>query len=252
MAPWISKASEEFHGMTFHNNPVALVVLAHWAASLVKRVDESGRWYLLGAAHFIVTQAANRLPMIDRPTFQKLIEAHIGFTFTAPASADHTTPEDGHNNTSPHRTRPPNSDADKHEETQPESHTRYRRWTPQEESQLVRLRLTERKEWSDIAQALNRTSPSVQTRYRSLRNKTVWTEEEDEEILRAWKELKEDEELVDPLNGIGGFYRNVGERRKQLCKEMGPVYKRVMGMDEHKPVQGALEKAVGKKHGWMD
>lgn len=58
---WLERVGEQFHEMLARNEPAALVVLAHWAASLVRRVEEKGCWFLGGAAEFVITQAVERL-----------------------------------------------------------------------------------------------------------------------------------------------------------------------------------------------
>ena len=72
MATWLSKVGDEFHEMLARNNPAALIVLAHWAASLVRRVEETGGWFLKGAAGFVIGQVRERLP-VDRPAIQVLV-----------------------------------------------------------------------------------------------------------------------------------------------------------------------------------
>lgn len=62
MATWLSQASDEFHELIAHNNPAALIVLAHWAGYLVRRVEENGCWFLKGATNFILARIRERLP----------------------------------------------------------------------------------------------------------------------------------------------------------------------------------------------
>ncbi|KAL3483762.1 hypothetical protein BJX62DRAFT_69956 [Aspergillus germanicus] len=50
MAAWPTMVPEHFHNLTSTNSTPALVVIAHWAAYLVKRVEEHGCWFLRGAA----------------------------------------------------------------------------------------------------------------------------------------------------------------------------------------------------------
>lgn len=79
-----------------------------------------------------------------------------------------------------------------------------------------------------------------------------WSGEEDEVVLKAWMEGLSDEELAEKVRFKGKYKCDVRERRRALCKEMGPVYRRVMVMEERKLVPDALEKALGgKKYGWM-
>lgn len=46
----LSKAADESHQILSHENAAALVALAHQAASLAKRVEDDGCWFLRGAA----------------------------------------------------------------------------------------------------------------------------------------------------------------------------------------------------------
>ncbi|KAF3049966.1 hypothetical protein E8E11_004799 [Didymella keratinophila] len=62
MATWLSGAADEFHELIAHNNAAALIVLAHWAGSLARRVEENGCWFLKGAADFLLTKIRERLP----------------------------------------------------------------------------------------------------------------------------------------------------------------------------------------------
>jgi hypothetical protein len=62
MATWLSGAAGPFHELLAHNNAAALIVLAHWAGSLVRRVEENGCWFLKGAADFLLTRIRERLP----------------------------------------------------------------------------------------------------------------------------------------------------------------------------------------------
>ncbi|KAJ4310993.1 hypothetical protein N0V94_008160 [Neodidymelliopsis sp. IMI 364377] len=61
MVTWLSKASEEFHHMLSRDDPAALIVLAHWAGSLVRRVEDLGCWFLQGATGFILAEVRVRL-----------------------------------------------------------------------------------------------------------------------------------------------------------------------------------------------
>lgn len=69
---WLSQVGEKFHEMLSRNEPAALVVLAHWAALLLRRVEEKGHWFLRGAAKSIVANVAERLPH-DQSAVRQLI-----------------------------------------------------------------------------------------------------------------------------------------------------------------------------------
>lgn len=62
MATWLSGAADEFHDMVVRYEPAALIVLAHWAASLARRVEENGCWFLKGASAYILSRIKERLP----------------------------------------------------------------------------------------------------------------------------------------------------------------------------------------------
>ena len=201
---------------------------------------------------------------------------------------------------------------------QPQPPATSQRWTPEDDSQLMHLRFTERKTWAEVAAILGRTVHAAQSHYYHLRGnqhssfenwdatmdehiidgrrrgllpreigvemglpgeavqgrwyelqqqkkvpedvlaiwrrkgEVVWTEKEDMAILEAWVDGKNDDEIVKTLAFKEKYECDIRERRRQLCREMGPVYKRLMGMKEEQPVLGALEKALGKKKfAWM-
>ncbi|KAJ4990770.1 C6 zinc finger domain-containing protein [Stagonosporopsis vannaccii] len=61
MASWLARAADDFHQMLARESVAALVVLAHWAATLVARVEENGCWFLRGAARFVSVKIAEGL-----------------------------------------------------------------------------------------------------------------------------------------------------------------------------------------------
>jgi len=66
MATWLIKVSDHFNQMVWRHSPAALVVLAHWAASLVTRAEHCGCWFLRGSGKLILTLIAENLPTDDR------------------------------------------------------------------------------------------------------------------------------------------------------------------------------------------
>ena len=62
MTTWLSAATGSLHELIARNNAAALIVLAHWAGSLVRRVEENGCWFLKGAADFMLARIRERLP----------------------------------------------------------------------------------------------------------------------------------------------------------------------------------------------
>jgi hypothetical protein len=61
VATWLASVPDYFNQMLSRNHPAALVVLAHWAAILVKRAERVGCWFLKGSAKIIVLQIARQL-----------------------------------------------------------------------------------------------------------------------------------------------------------------------------------------------
>ena len=61
VSTWLANVPEHFNQMVSRHHPAALVVLAHWAAMLVKRAEHVGCWFLRGLAKIIVLQAARQL-----------------------------------------------------------------------------------------------------------------------------------------------------------------------------------------------
>ena len=58
---WLAKIPDHFNQMLRRHHPAALVVLAYWAAMLVKRAEHLGCWFLKGTAKLVVLQVAKRL-----------------------------------------------------------------------------------------------------------------------------------------------------------------------------------------------
>ena len=61
VATWLAQVPDHFNQMVGRDDPAALVVLAHWAAILVKRAEHVGCWLLKGSAKLIVLQITRRL-----------------------------------------------------------------------------------------------------------------------------------------------------------------------------------------------
>ncbi|RDW58518.1 hypothetical protein BP5796_12448 [Coleophoma crateriformis] len=73
MVTWLNKVPEHFIYLVGSHNLAALVVLAHWAAFLVKRAEHCGCWFLSGLTKSILLQIAERLPP-DNHAVQSLVE----------------------------------------------------------------------------------------------------------------------------------------------------------------------------------
>jgi len=65
MVTWLTKAPDHFNHMISRHKPAALVVLAYWAAFLVKRAENYGCWFLRGLTNTILLQIAEKLPSDD-------------------------------------------------------------------------------------------------------------------------------------------------------------------------------------------
>ena len=61
VAIWLANVPSHFDQMVRRDHPAALVVLAHWAAVLLKRAEHVGCWFLKGSAKIIVLQIARKL-----------------------------------------------------------------------------------------------------------------------------------------------------------------------------------------------
>lgn len=72
MALWLIKIPDHFSRMVSSHDPAALVVVAHWAAFLVRRVEQSGCWFFKSLTETILRGVAERLPADD--SVQSLVE----------------------------------------------------------------------------------------------------------------------------------------------------------------------------------
>lgn len=61
VATWLTNVPDHFFQMVGQDDPAALIVLAHWAAILVKRAEQVGCWLLKGSAKMIVLQITRQL-----------------------------------------------------------------------------------------------------------------------------------------------------------------------------------------------
>jgi len=61
MATWLANVPDHFNQMVRRHHPAAPVVLAQWAAVLLKRVKHVGCWFWRGSARVIVLQIARQL-----------------------------------------------------------------------------------------------------------------------------------------------------------------------------------------------
>ncbi|KAH9205309.1 hypothetical protein DL95DRAFT_376352 [Leptodontidium sp. 2 PMI_412] len=65
MATWLIKIPGHFNTMLTCYNAPALVVLAHWAALLVRRAEHCGLWFLRGLTNRTLLQVAERIPALE-------------------------------------------------------------------------------------------------------------------------------------------------------------------------------------------
>jgi hypothetical protein len=73
MARWSVRVPDHFYYMVSQNSPLSLVVIAYWSAYLVKRVEDSGCWFLMGLSKPILLQVAEQLSTHGRAA-QSLVE----------------------------------------------------------------------------------------------------------------------------------------------------------------------------------
>ncbi|KAK1142988.1 hypothetical protein N8T08_007229 [Aspergillus melleus] len=62
---WLSKVPDRFNDLTLRNDPAALVVVAHWAALLVRNVERSCCWFFHGLSTTIVREIVELIPSND-------------------------------------------------------------------------------------------------------------------------------------------------------------------------------------------
>lgn len=75
---------------------------------------------------------------------------------------------------------------------------------------------------------------------------------EDETILRAWIDGKSEDDIVHSLRFEDKYQCDIRQRFKHLYREKGPMYRRLMGMEESRTLPHVLDKALGKKkYAWM-
>ena len=72
MTTWLARVPSHFNQIMLQYHSPALVVLAHWAAILVQRAEDSGCWLIQGVANNITLQAARRLE-VDNPAAFELV-----------------------------------------------------------------------------------------------------------------------------------------------------------------------------------
>ena len=70
---WLANVSDHYNQMVGQDDPAALVVLAHWAAILVKRAEQVGCWLLKGSAKMIMLQITRQLS-VHGHTILSLVE----------------------------------------------------------------------------------------------------------------------------------------------------------------------------------
>jgi hypothetical protein len=73
MECWLDKVPHRFLYMVSHHNAAALVVLAHWAATLVRRSEHCGCWFLRGSPEAILLHVEQQLLNSDHAV-QSLVE----------------------------------------------------------------------------------------------------------------------------------------------------------------------------------
>jgi hypothetical protein len=72
MATWLVKVPDRFHQMVADSEPAALILVAHWAAFLVKRAECCGCWFLGDSAEMILLHVTHQVS--DNFAILRLIE----------------------------------------------------------------------------------------------------------------------------------------------------------------------------------
>ncbi|KAJ4384530.1 hypothetical protein N0V86_000129 [Didymella sp. IMI 355093] len=104
--------------------------------------------------------------------------------------------------------------------------------------------------WYELQQQ-KRVPESVLAVWRK-KGEVRWTEKDDGMIVRAWIDGKSESDIAHSLQFEGKYQCDIKQRYKHLFREKGPVYRRLMGMEENKLLPHALDKALGKKkYAWM-
>lgn len=65
METWWNKVPDRFHSLISHHSPAALVVVAHWAAILIRRAERCGCWFLRDSTEAVLGYVEGRLPKGD-------------------------------------------------------------------------------------------------------------------------------------------------------------------------------------------
>lgn len=73
VATWLTDLSGHFNELVQQQHPAALVVLAHWAAILVRRAEYLGCWFLRASTGFIVNEVMRQLSH-SAPSMLDLVE----------------------------------------------------------------------------------------------------------------------------------------------------------------------------------
>jgi hypothetical protein len=73
MVSWLAGVPDHFHYMVSRHDLAALVVVAHWAAALVRQAEHCGCWFLKGSTETIFLYVEERLPR-DNHAGKSLIE----------------------------------------------------------------------------------------------------------------------------------------------------------------------------------
>ena len=81
VATWLTNVPDHFTQMVGRDDPAALLVLAHWAAILVKRAERVGCWLLKGLAKMILLQITRQLSVRGHTALdlvERLMDTVIG------------------------------------------------------------------------------------------------------------------------------------------------------------------------------
>jgi hypothetical protein len=85
------------------------------------------------------------------------------------------------------------------------------------------------------------------------KEEVVWSQEEDEAILKLWLKGCDDDSIVRQVNFKNKSKDDVRQRRTRLVNDHTPLYLKMLGLDKEKQaVKNGLEKPLGKKkYSWL-
>ena len=106
--------------------------------------------------------------------------------------------------------------------------------------------------WYELQQQQKKKVPEEVLAVWRKKEEVSWSEKEDEIIIQAWVDGKGEHDIAHSLRFEGKYQCDIRQRFKHLYREKGPVYRRLTGMEDSRPLPHALDRALGKKkYAWM-